>query len=46
VLLFLSKITDQDRAREEEGTKLGREAYLRELMKIDGETQRGNERVR
>ena len=41
-LLFLSEITDLDRAQEEEQeTKLVREAYLHKLMKDDGETQQG-----
>ncbi|KAF9227389.1 MFS general substrate transporter [Gyrodon lividus] len=36
-LLFLSKITDQDRRREEEEARLAREAYQRELMTDHGE---------
>ncbi|KIJ61324.1 hypothetical protein HYDPIDRAFT_116087 [Hydnomerulius pinastri MD-312] len=37
VLLFLSKITDQDRLREEEDARREREAYQREMRKDRGE---------
>ncbi|KIL00728.1 hypothetical protein PAXRUDRAFT_129232, partial [Paxillus rubicundulus Ve08.2h10] len=37
VLLFLSRITDQDRRREEEEARFAREAYQREVMRYHGE---------